>query len=644
MLFFSHSTHAQTFDTAYIDPAGDIPDGSSLSTSYPIEVSGVGIINSSYGVANICIDITHPWVGDLEIFIQAPDGTKVPLSIQNGGSGDNFTGTCFNGVAPIPIRNGKAPFSGEYTPDGALSNLNNGQNADGQWALLIRDIWEFGTGKINSWNITFNNTPAPPPPNIPTCMSNPPAGNTCTNATSVCNFNGYCGSTPSPPNPPNPPNIPYSWPELELVFIDNDGDKLGIENNLFIKFIASASKAAFNIWVQNCNSNMGIQILFFSTTSCGSGAVDSHGCYPQIFPTVAYPYFIEAKNLIPGNEYYIMFDGFSGDVCNYTIEPVSGVNVLSIKASPKTVCKGQPIKLDASGSTGTYTWSGPNLMNTSGSSVTAYPTENTTYSVTLDDPIGKCSLSQDIDIKVNQNPILGNNQNDTICKGKPIDITKKFITTLLNVEWTKDGLPVTFPEMVKDSGLYRIEAENLLSCKDTAYLHIAFQKALIAFAGNDTIAVRNAPHQLIATGGETYEWSPRGPLNSDAIFNPVAILNNDQQFIVTVSNSRGCSAKDTVFVKVYDGPTYYVPKAFSPNGDGVNDIFRPVPVGIANTSTFNIYNRMGTLIYSGNKWLKGWNGFYNGKPQPAGSYVWMIEGIDKNGKKINLKGSVLLIR
>ena len=106
----------------------------------------------------------------------------------------------------------------------------------------------------------------------------------------------------------------------------------------------------------------------------------------------------------------------------------------------------------------------------------------------------------------------------------------------------------------------------------------------------------------------------------------------------------GCKGFDTVFVKVYKGPEYYLPNSFTPNNDGVNDIFRPIPVGIVSTEYFKIYNRNGLLLFQTNIWLKGWDGKYNGMSQPIGTYVWLIKGVDKRGNVIEKKGTVVLIR
>ena len=101
---------------------------------------------------------------------------------------------------------------------------------------------------------------------------------------------------------------------------------------------------------------------------------------------------------------------------------------------------------------------------------------------------------------------------------------------------------------------------------------------------------------------------------------------------------------DTVFVRAYRDTGYYVPNSFTPNGDGLNDFFRAIPVGVASTEYFRIYNRYGQLIFQTNKWLKGWDGKYQGKKQPMGTYVWTVKGRYKNGEVIEKSGTVILIQ
>ena len=173
---------------------------------------------------------------------------------------------------------------------------------------------------------------------------------------------------------------------------------------------------------------------------------------------------------------------------------------------------------------------------------------------------------------------------------------------------------------------------------------IIMQPPVLAFAGNDTVAVSGVPHQLKATGGSTYLWSPSVVLNNPRVANPLATLRQDTRFTVTVTDIAGCKGSSSVLVKVYNGITYYVPSAFSPNGDGVNDVFRPIPAGIVSTEYFRIFSRYGQLVFETAQPLKGWDGTYRGTKQPIGNYVWTLKGMGNNGKVVEMKGNVVLLR
>ncbi len=400
LLFFSVLTlsNLSVFSQTFSGTGGDIPDNGTAPTCFPVNVSGIGTINTSFGIASVCLDITHTWDSDLEIALHAPDGTIVFLSIQNGGSGNDYTGTCFTGTATTSISTGIAPFTGNYLPDEPLGSFNNGQNANGTWTLCIQDILGGFTGTLNSWSISFSNSPAPPPPVQPPCSGNPPAGDDCVAATAVCNFSGYCGNTSSSYNADE-------WPELTAEFCGT------LENNSFITFVASATSATFNVWVSNSANGDGIQMMFYDG-GCGSGAVTSYGCYGQIQPS-PYPSLITATGLTIGNTYFLMFDGYAGDVCDYSISPLSGVNILDVatsvgggtgNSSSATICIGESIDLTASGGSGTYNWTGIGLNSTTGSTVTATPLVTTVYSVTSSDPSGNCPITKDFTVNVTLTP------------------------------------------------------------------------------------------------------------------------------------------------------------------------------------------------------------------------------------------------
>ena len=177
------------------------------------------------------------------------------------------------------------------------------------------------------------------------------------------------------------------------------------------------------------------------------------------------------------------------------------------------------------------------------------------------------------------------------------------------------------------------------------------------FAGRDTSVVFIQPLQLNAQvkdiKDKQFVWSSipanlKNYINDTAIQSPIATLPlsvDSAYFIVKAYTKEDCFAKDTVRIVVFKTPPQiFVPSAFTPNGDGWNDVIRPITVGIKKLIYFNIYNRWGKLLFTTNEMEKGWDGKVNGTEQTSATFVYTVQGVDYQGKVITQKGTVVLIK
>ncbi len=106
---------------------------------------------------NVTINLNHGWDEDLDIYLEGPDGTRVELSTDNGGSGDNYINTVFDDDASTPVSTGSAPFTGSYQPEGSLADFN-GLSSLGDWTLEITDDESIIAGTLNNWSLEICNT------------------------------------------------------------------------------------------------------------------------------------------------------------------------------------------------------------------------------------------------------------------------------------------------------------------------------------------------------------------------------------------------------------------------------------------------------------------------------------------------------
>jgi gliding motility-associated-like protein len=150
--------------------------------------------------------------------------------------------------------------------------------------------------------------------------------------------------------------------------------------------------------------------------------------------------------------------------------------------------------------------------------------------------------------------------------------------------------------------------------------------------------------------GWAYNWEPGVGLNSYTVPKPVFNYNRQVEYQINMVSGAGCITVDTLLVRVVnatdpDAPCdFFIPNAFSPNGDGRNDTYFPFTINMREMRFFRIFNRWGELVFETSTFGHGWDGIYKGKPQNSDVYVWTAETICEDGTVIRRSGNVLLLR
>lgn len=150
--------------------------------------------------------------------------------------------------------------------------------------------------------------------------------------------------------------------------------------------------------------------------------------------------------------------------------------------------------------------------------------------------------------------------------------------------------------------------------------------------------------QLLVTGAYLYSWSPLASLTNPNIVNPYATPTEPTTYYVYGIGANGCRNVDSVHINIDYRDNLFVPSAFTPNGDGKNDVFRVTNITFQKLQEFRVFNRWGQEIYSTTDPKKGWDGSWKGVPQDMGSYQYLIRVAYPDGYIETYKGDVSLIR
>jgi len=295
----------------------------------------------------------------------------------------------------------------------------------------------------------------------------------------------------------------------------------------------------------------------------------------------------------------------------------------------------------------TYSWFGKNIFAAGN------------YDTLLVSALG-CDSFLRLQVAVNPLPnvAIKGSANVEICEGSSTILALANPESTSTFQWYKDGLPMTGETgaqlVVTLAGTYTVEATTNKGCKSTsepfrlrvnpnpvAGIEPITGDIICAF---DTLTLKATPG-----AGYDYRWTPEKAFRilTGAEGQEVkgVFLDPTTPIVLTVYNQFGCY--DTATAIVYTKPCceVFTPNAFSPNGDGSNDFFKPLLQQGQILLTMQIFDRWGKLVYNSESPKLGWNGRYdNNTEAPSDTYMYFIKYTCSDGKLYEKKESVTLIR
>jgi gliding motility-associated-like protein len=320
-----------------------------------------------------------------------------------------------------------------------------------------------------------------------------------------------------------------------------------------------------------------------------------------------------------------------------------------------TICRGDAITLTAGGAN-TYIWApGTSLSSTTIANPIASPTTDITYGVRGFTNFG-CFSDTLVRVRVMQPYTLGVVQTlDSICAGTTTQLAA-FGAPLYN--WTPAvGLsasnipnPIASPSLTTTYTVAGFDTLNCFTQSQNVTVRV-FQYPTVN-AGADVILSAGATHQFnptVSTDVVSYSWSPATNLSNPTIANPIATAFDNIAYILTVTNDGNCTSSDTVRILVNcDNSNVFIPNTFSPNNDGINDIFFVRGKGLYAVSSLRIFNRWGQMVFekrnvTPNNPADGWDGTINGKRPQSDAYVYVVEVQCTTGQTLKYTGTITLV-
>ena len=355
--------------------------------------------------------------------------------------------------------------------------------------------------------------------------------------------------------------------------------------------------------------------------------------------------------------YTVQLIAINSSGCRDTVQKtIEAFLVPTINAGPDTlICRGRGVTLAATGAS-SYSWSpAAGLSCTSCTNPLANPDSLTNYTV-KGTTLQGCTNSDTIQVNVKQRFQMQNSLGDTICKGSAVRLFARGANTYIwspstALSNTASASPIASPSVTTT---YMVIGTDDKSCfKDTGFVMVRVYPIPTVEGGqNKTINVGQTVELVPTISADVTKvtWLPTTGILHGNNYSVTVKPRETTEYTIDVKNDGGCTAHGhvTVFV-VCNGANVFIPNTFSPNGDGVNDVFYPRGTGLFSIKTMRIFNRWGEVIFERNGFMPndqsgGWDGTYKGRKLNPDVYVYTVEIVCDNSSTLTFKGNITLIQ
>jgi gliding motility-associated-like protein len=590
------------------------------------------ITNAVNDIVSICLDIKTDYVGDLDIFLRAPNNQQLMLSTGNGGSGDNYTNTCFTTTSISPITAGTAPFTGNYRPEGNWSALN-GAPINGNWNLRVSDAQGINAmGQVNWWSITFksqnNLTYTWTPSAGLSCANCPnPTANPSNNTNYIVTASNSYGCTQKDTigvqilssfaapivslqvqgsgvvlatwNDVNP-GLPYE------VNVNNTGWVAPNNGNISHIISGLVNGQTVNVQVRSkvngaaCNVGVGANDLLYQfcpidafPTNPGPYSVGCNGvCNEAVQISVtggSSPYTYTVTNVTTGSTFSQDNGNITGlcpgvyqivvtdatqctDAVDLTVNDVPAIIVSAIQTQPVSCVGGSDgcASVNASGGVGgfTYQWNNANMSTTQ--NICGLPVGPITVTAT---DLNGCSATGAVSI--NGFPAINLNitKNDVKCNGGSDGTASVTVTGgegPYSYQWSAGSTPTQSSTSGLSAGVVSVTITDNNNCQQFGSITIGQPAIPLEVSAAQTVVSCYSENASIATATATGGSSPYNFVWSPGNLTTGTVSNlSIGTYMVTVTDAQSCTATD--MVDVVQWPAYNLNISTTPPTCNGND-------------------------------------------------------------------------